>query len=266
MQERSFLFVPGDRPDRFEKAIASGAHGVILDLEDAVTPERKDQARAAMHEWLGQTQHKVWVRVNPPDTPWYAADGELLSLSAVRGVMLPKAQEAADLAHLAARLRDDQSIIPIVETVAGWFQAEALARAPKVRRLAFGSVDFMSDSGIGADGPELDPVRCQLVLVSRLCGLMPPVDGVSLAIDDAAQLEADVRRSRRHGLGAKLCIHPRQVAGVNTGFAPTEAERAWARRVTEALASGPLGAIAVDGKLVDKPIALLAAAILAESA
>ena len=85
MQERSFLFVPGDRPERFEKAIASGAHGVILDLEDAVTPERKDQARAAMHEWLGQTQHKVWVRVNPPDTPWYAADGELLSLSAVRG-------------------------------------------------------------------------------------------------------------------------------------------------------------------------------------
>ena len=87
-----------------------------------------------------------------------------------------------------------------------------------------------------------------------------------LAIDDGAQLEADVRRSRRYGFGAKLCIHPRQVAGVHTGFAPTEKEVAWARRVVEALASGTLGAIAVDGKLVDKPIALLAQAILDESA
>jgi len=171
---------------------------------------------------------------------------------------------ACDTARLAGALRPDQSIIPLVESVAGWFEALALARAPRVHRLAFGSFDFMSDSGIQGDGEELDAVRTQLVLVSRLAGLPPPIDGVSVAIDDAARLEADVRRSRRYGFGAKLCIHPRQVAGVHSGFAPSDKEIAWARRVLEALASGPLGAIAVDGKLVDKPVALLAQSIVDE--
>jgi citrate lyase subunit beta/citryl-CoA lyase len=265
MQERSYLFVPGDRPERFDKALASGAHAVILDLEDAVMPERKPQARAALREWLGQASAKVWVRVNPADTPWHEEDCALLALPAVRGVMMPKARDAAVLARLAATLRDGQAIIPLVESVAGWFEAQALARVPRVIRLAFGSFDFMSDSGIQGDGEELDAVRSQLVLVSRLVGLLPPVDGVSLAIDDAQQLETDVRRSRRRGFGAKLCIHPKQVAGVHAGFAPTQAETAWAQRVVDALAAGPLGAIAVDGKLVDKPIAMLAQSILDET-
>jgi citrate lyase subunit beta / citryl-CoA lyase len=266
MQERSYLFVPGDRPERFDKALASGAHAVILDLEDAVMPDRKPQARAAMRQWLSQTDARVWVRVNPADTPWHAEDCALLELPGVRGVMMPKAQDAPALARLADTLRANQSIIPLVESVAGWFEALSLARVPRVHRLAFGSLDFMSDSGIQGDGEELDAVRSHLVLVSRLAGLPPPVDGVSLVIDDANQLEADVRRSRRYGFGAKLCIHPKQVPSVHSGFAPTAAEISWARRVLDALASGPLGAIAVDGKLVDKPIALLAQSIIDECA
>lgn len=265
MQERSYLFVPGDRPERFDKALASGAHAVILDLEDAVMPDRKAHARAAVRQWLTQTAARVWLRVNPADTPWHAEDCALLKLPAVRGVMLPKAQDAPELARLGGTLRPDQSIIPLVESVAGWFEALALARVPRVHRLAFGSFDFMSDSGIQGDGEELDTVRTQLVLTSRLARLLPPVDGVSLAIDDAQQLQADVRRSRRYGFGAKLCIHPKQVAGIHNGFAPTPEEISWARRVLEALASGPLGAVAVDGKLVDKPIALLAQTIVEES-
>lgn len=264
MQERSYLFAPGDRPERFDKAMASGAHAVILDLEDAVMPDRKPQARAAVRQWLAQTDAQVWVRVNPANTTWHAEDCALLELPAVRGMMLPKAQDAAALARLAGTLRPDQSIIPLVESVAGWFEALALARVPRVHRLAFGSFDFMSDSGIQGDGEELDTVRSHLVLVSRLAGLPPPVDGVSVAIDDTQQLAADVRRSRRYGFGAKLCIHPKQVAGIHSGFAPTEKEISWARRVLDALASGPLGAIAVDGKLVDKPIALLAQSIVDE--
>jgi citrate lyase subunit beta/citryl-CoA lyase len=96
-------------------------------------------------------------------------------------------------------------------------------------------------------------------------GLQAPVDGVSLAIDDAAQLEQDVRRSRRFGMGGKLCIHPKQVPVVHTGFAPRPEEVDWAHRVLDALAAGPLGAIAVDGKLVDRPIAARAEAILREA-
>jgi citrate lyase subunit beta / citryl-CoA lyase len=263
---RSYLFVPGDRPERFDKAIASGAHAVILDLEDAVTPERKVQAREAIAGWLARTSARVFVRVNPEGTPWHEEDCELLIESAqLAGVMVPKAEEATSVGRLARHLGDGQELIPLVESVAGHFGAAALARIPRVSRLAFGSIDFMADSGIQADGEELDAVRTNLVLVSRHAGLQPPIDGVSLAIDDAEQLEREVRRSRRFGMGAKLCIHPKQVAVVHAGFAPKPQEVAWARRVLDALASGTLGAIAVDGKLVDRPIALRAEAILAEA-
>ena len=264
---RSYLFVPGDRPERFDKAVATGAHAVILDLEDAVTPERKVQARQAIAGWLKTTSTRVFVRVNPEGTAWHADDCELLLGSdKLAGVMVPKAEDCASIARLAQRLADGQELIPLVESVAGHFEAAALARVPRVSRLAFGSFDFMSDSGIQSDGEELDAVRINLVLVSRHAGLRAPIDGVSLAIDDAQQLERDVRRSRRLGMGAKLCIHPKQVPVVHAGFAPKPEEIEWARRVRDALASGPLGAIAVDGKLVDKPIALRAEAILAEAA
>ena len=108
-------------------------------------------------------------------------------------------------------------------------------------------------------------MRTQLVLVSRRAGLLPPVDGVSLAIDNVPQLEADVRRSHRFGFGAKLCINPRQIAGVHAGFASSVAQVEWARRVVGILANGTLGAVILDGKLVDRPVALLAQSILDES-
>lgn len=266
MLARSYLFVPGDRPERFDKALAAGAHAVILDLEDAVIPERKPQARAQMAAWLAAASAPVFVRVNPAGTPWHEEDCALLASPAVRGVMVPKAEDPAGLRQLAQRLRPQQDLLPLVETVAGHFAAEALASVPRVSRLAFGSFDFMADSGIEGDGQELDAVRTHLVLASRRAGVQPPVDGVSLAIDDAAQLAHDVGRARRFGMGAKLCIHPRQVALVNAGYAPTPQEIAWARKVLDALASGPLGAIAVDGKLVDRPVALRAEAILQQAA
>ena len=263
---RSYLFVPGDRPERFDKALAAGAHAVILDLEDAVAPQRKEQAREAIARWLATSPVRVLVRVNPEGTPWHEDDCELLrDCERLGGVMVPKAQDATSVGRLARHLGDGQELIPLVETVAGHFEAAALARIPRVSRLAFGSFDFMLDSGIQADGEELDTVRTNLVLVSRHAGLRAPIDGVSAAIDDAAQLEADVRRSRRFGMGAKLCIHPKQVPIVHAGFAPKPQEVAWARRVLDALATGPLGAIAVDGKLVDRPIALRAEAILADA-
>ncbi|RYY92110.1 MAG: CoA ester lyase [Comamonadaceae bacterium] len=265
MTARSYLFVPGDRPERFDKALAAGAHAVILDLEDAVAPPRKDDARKQVAAWLEAATTPVFVRINPAGTDWHEADCALLAFPAVRGVMVPKAEDAAALARIAAKLGERQELLPLVESVAGHFEARAIAGVPRVSRLAFGSFDFMSDSGIQGDVEELDAVRSQLVLVSRLAGLQPPVDGVSLAIDDAAQLEQDARRGRRFGMGAKLCIHPKQVAAVNAAFQPTPQEIAWARKVLDALASGPLGAIAVDGKLVDRPIALRAEAILRES-
>lgn len=264
-QDRSYLFVPGDRPERFDKAMASGAHAVILDLEDAVLPQRKAQARQAVQAWLERASAPVWVRVNPQGTPWYDEDCELLRYPNVRGVMVPKAQSSEGLLQLAHELQPGQQLIPLVESVAGWFEARALAHVPRVLRLAFGSVDFMSDSGIRGEGEEMHAVRTQLVLVSRLAGLQSPIDGVSLAIDDATQLQADVRRSRQFGFGAKLCIHPKQVRAVGDGFLPTAEEVQWASRVVQAVAHEPNGAIAIDGKLVDKPILALAQQILSDA-
>lgn len=262
MPHRSYLFVPGDRPERFDKAVASGAHVTIIDLEDAVLPERKVQARAALLGWLEQTTHRVLVRINPFGTPWHDEDCGVLAQPSVVGVMVPKAQDAGQLASLAQSLREGQVLVPLVESVAGHFAAAQLARVPRVTRLAFGSFDFMADAGIRGDGEELDAVRTNLVLVSRHAGIAAPVDGVTLATDDAAQIERDVARSRRYGMGGKLCIHPRQVPIVNTGFAPRAQEVEWAQRVVSALAQGQLGAVAVDGKLVDRPIELMARAIL----
>ncbi|MDD0839873.1 CoA ester lyase [Curvibacter sp. HBC61] len=261
--DRSYLFVPGNRPERFAKALQSGAHAVVLDLEDAVAPEQKEAARQALADWLPGGA-PVYLRVNGSDTAWFDADCALLSAAAVRGVMLPKAQGVNELAALRARLRPEQTLIPLIETVLGWSRARTLAACPGVLRLAFGSVDFAADAGIRGDVEELASVRTELVLASRLAGLQAPVDGVSLALDDALQQAEEVARSRRFGFGAKLCVHPKQVAGVNQGFAPSPAERAWAQRVVDAVAQRGLGAIAVDGKLVDKPVLLLAEAVLAE--
>ena len=265
MRHRSYLFVPGDRPERFDKAVASGAHSTIIDLEDAVQPERKLQARAALLGWLEQTTHRVVVRINPFGTPWYEEDCRVLAQLSVVGVMVPKAEDPGQLAALAQSLREDQMIVPLVESVAGHFAAAQLARVARVTRLAFGSFDFMADAGIRGDAEELDAVRTNLVLVSRQAGIAAPVDGVTLATDDVPQIERDVARSRRFGMGGKLCIHPKQVTAVNTGFAPSANEIDWAYRVVSGLAQGTLGAVVVDGKLVDRPIELMARAILEDA-
>lgn len=265
MADHSYLFVPGDRPERFGKAVSCGAHVTIVDLEDAVLPERKVQARAELRAWLERTTYRVVVRINAYGTPWYAEDCEVLALAAAAGVMVPKAEDPGQLGSLAESLREGQVLLPLIESVAGHFAAVQIARVPGVTRLAFGSFDFMSDAGIRGDGEELDAVRTHLVLVSRHAGLAAPVDGVTLVTDDVQQIQSDVARSRRYGMGGKLCIHPRQVPPVNAGFAPSPQEVNWAERVVAALAEGRLGAVTVDGKLVDRPIESMARTILEEA-
>lgn len=266
MPDRSYLFVPGDRPERFDKALLSGAHAVILDLEDAVHPSRKDVARDAIAQWLPTAAAPVYVRINPTGTPWHKADTQLLQLPQLRGVMLPKAENAEELHALSVLLAPPCTLLPLVESVAGYFALAALARAPRVERLAFGSFDFMADANIQGDGAELDHIRTQLVLHSKHAGLPAPIDGVSLAIQDLEQLSQDVQHSKQWGMGAKLCIHPGQVNTVHAGFAPTADEIAWAQQVLAALEQGTSGAVTVQGKLVDQAIALRAKSVISEAA
>ena len=260
---RSLLFVPGSRPDRFDKALAAGADAVIVDLEDAVAPTDKDGARKALGAWLSAAR-AVIVRINGADTDWFRDDLALCARPGIAAVMLPKAERADDIATL--RTAGAATVLPLVESATGFAALPAIAGAPGVQRLAFGSLDFQVDLGMrDAREEELLFFRSQLVLASRLAGLQPPIDGVTTAIDDAARLQDDALHARRLGFGGKLCIHPRQVDGVNLCFAPTEGERAWAQRVLDAAAASRGAAVAVDGRMVDKPAILRAQAILRDA-
>ncbi len=260
---RSYLFVPGNRPERFDKACAAGADTVILDLEDAVAPQDKAAARSAIRAWL-RPDRSIVLRINAAQDDGFGADLELCAAPGVTAVMLAKAERVADLQRVAAAA-PAAALLPLIETAAGFAAADALARAPGVQRLAFGSIDFQLDLGIDGDTDELLYFRSHLILVSRLAALQAPIDGVSTALDDAAQLQADTTRARRLGFGAKLCIHPKQLAIVNAAFGASVAELAWARRVIAAAQAAHGAAVAVDGRMVDRPVVLRARALLLES-
>lgn len=277
---RSLLFVPGDRPDRYARAVASGAHVVILDLEDAVAPAAKAQARADVAAWLAQGGHGI-VRINAADTEWYQEDVRALhglqgqqeqlgqqGLQALQGapgaaVMLPKA-DAATVAQTVQAL-PGRPIIALLETVRGYMDLHKMARLPGVARIAFGSVDFAVDSGIADEGDAMTAIRTEIVLACRHAGLAAPIDGVSLEFNDPEQMQADARRARQLGFGGKLCIHPRQVGAVNAAFLPTADEQDWARRVLAAFDASHGAVTALDGKMIDKPVVERARRIAAES-
>ncbi len=258
----SYLFVPGNRPERFAKAWDSGAHAVIVDLEDAVAPQDKSAARDACAAALSG-QRPVIVRINGADTEWFRDDVEMSRAVGVAAVMVPKAERVEELAWVTSRVGAAVPLLPLIETAQGIWNVIDIARHPDVQRLAFGAIDFQVDLGIDGDGDELLHFRSQMVLASRVAGIMPPVDGVTTALDDQECLQADTIRARRLGFGGQLCIHPRQVALVNACFRPGDEEANWARRVLQLAASANGAAVSVDGKMVDKPVILRAQAILA---
>jgi citrate lyase subunit beta/citryl-CoA lyase len=259
---RSLLFVPGDRPERFAKAVASGAHAIVLDLEDAVAPAGKDAARDAVGAWLADG-HRAIVRINAIDTPWFEADLDMLRSAPGTGVMLPKA-ETASLAH-TLRAVGGRQVIALVETVGGYMELRTLVALDGLARIAFGSVDFAADSGIADEGDAMTAIRTNIVLSSCHAGLEAPIDGVSLAFKDADVMRADALRSRQLGFGGKLCIHPGQVEAVNDAWRPSMAERAWAERVVAAFHASQGAATAVDGKMIDKPVVERARRMLTEA-
>ena len=259
---RSYLFVPGNRPDRFDKALASGADAVIVDLEDAVPSGQKDTARAAVAAWLAAAKPVV-LRINAIDTAWFHEDTALCRQAGVVAVMLAKSERIDELAALRS-LAGAAALIPLIETAAGFANARALAAAPGVERLAFGSIDFQLDMNLRASHGELAPYRAELALASRLAKLVPPIDSPCPTFDEPGEVETEAARARRDGFGAKLCIHPTQAAIVNRAFSPSAADIAWAERVIAAAKASEGAAVAVDGKMIDKPVILRARALLSE--
>jgi citrate lyase subunit beta/citryl-CoA lyase len=247
----TFLFVPADRPERFDKAVDSGADAVIIDLEDAVAPANRPAARANVVEWLRAGGEAV-IRVNARGTADHDAD-----LAAIRGlattVMLAKTESSDDADATAFAVGSGTRVIALIETARGILAASDIARAGSVSRLAFGNVDLGVELGVdAANRTGLLTSRSLVNLASAAAGLTGPIDGVTTVFDDEAVVGDDAAYAASLGFRGKLCIHPRQVAPVASGFRPTEAEIAWA---TSILASGNGGeARTVDGAMVDRPV------------
>lgn len=259
----TFLFAPAHDVRKVTRALTSGADAVILDLEDSVPPAQKAEARAAIATLLASKPDpstEIWVRVNAAG-PDFDADVSQIPVSMLTGVVLPKAEDPERIGALAAA--GVRRALLLVESAAGLHDLERLARAsPIVERVAIGTFDLALDLRLLAvDDPDQSElmwhIRSQIVIESRRLGLGPPVDGVYGSPSDEDGLRAACARAHRMGFGAKLLIHPKQIAVTRAEFGIAPNDLAEARHIVsaygQALASG-LGAITVNGRLVDRPV------------
>lgn len=266
----NLLFAPGMRPDRFHKALESGADGVIFDLEDAVGPEDKvmarDAIRSAWSSFTADQKKRIALRSNSPGSAFYSADLILAKELGIACLVIPKS-ESVDQINGAALILPNAAIIPMIETAVGIDQLKPIANSNQVLRLALGNLDLQADLGMVCDSheSELQIARYQIVLASRVAQIAPPLDGVTPPIDDQARIDADAQRAKRMGFGGKLCIHPQQISTIKAAFMPTDAEIAWANRVIAADQAAHGGALKLDGLMIDRPVVLLAKSTLARS-
>jgi citrate lyase subunit beta/citryl-CoA lyase len=274
------IFVPGDRPERVQKAVDLGVDAVIIDFEDAVAPAQKATARQLTSELLRELRPDcgIAVRVNGLENPdALVADIEALRScwDAVNAVMLPKA-DSPDQIHaleeMLAAAGSEASILPLVETARGVEDAVRIAAAtPRVTTLVLGPADLSSELGVvpTPEGLELLMARSRLVLACAAAGRARPIDGPWLVLNDDAGLAVSARQARLLGFGGKASIHPQQLAAIREAFSPSDAEVAWAQEVLDAfeesLAAG-VGAVKLsDGTFIDAPVADRARSILRSS-
>ena len=267
---RSTLFVPGNRPERFIKAVQAHAGAVIIDLEDAVAPGDKLTARStvakqidALHMAAQAAKCGLFVRINAYGSPWYEDDARLCAQLPLQGVLVPKPQSAEQIAQVW-KWTGHKPLHLLMETLQSFASIAELSRADGVARLMLGCADLMSELNIRDDDQPLNYFRTQLVMHSVLAGLPAPIDGPCLDLYNQELLAQEIDRAMRFGFGAKACIHPQQVSSVDSGFKPTPAQIAWAQKVLSTSTDGR--AVSMDGKLIDGPICTQAARILAAAA
>lgn len=263
---RSLLFVPGDRPDRMEKALKSGADGLILDLEDAVAPAAKPDARKAVAKFLNaHSAASLWVRINPLDGE--EADKDLSAILAARpdGIVLPKAEGGASVTELAQRLTQrgnaTAKILAIAtETPAAMFQLGTYGGVKRLAGLTWGAEDLPAAIGASTsreeDGRYTPPYELarSLCLFGAAAAGVAPIETVYPAFRDLEGLAAYATRARRDGFTGMMAIHPAQVPVINDAFTPSADEVAHARAVVAAFAANPgAGALSLDGRMIDRP-------------
>ncbi|WP_318306925.1 HpcH/HpaI aldolase/citrate lyase family protein [Amycolatopsis solani] len=251
----TFLYAPADRPDRVGKALASAADVVLVDLEDAVAPARKDEARSHVLELLASVARPVQVRVNHPSTPWHEADlAAVAGLPSPVGVRLPKVEAPEEIRAVAAAL-PDRDLHPLIESALGVERAlEIATAAPRVASIGLGEADLRSDLGV-ADDAGLTWARSRVIVAARAARLAPPAMSAYPNVRDLDGLAASCRAGRALGFRGRTAIHPVQLATIRTAFLPTREEVSRAReviaRVAGATAAG-VGAVALpDGSFLD---------------
>ncbi|HXX39074.1 MAG TPA: CoA ester lyase [bacterium] len=259
---RTLLFTPGDRADRFAKALSTGADGQILDLEDAVGAARKDEARAIAIDYLRAAPRDDGflrcLRINSLGTPAGLKDVCALADTRVRpdAILVPKSEHPAELRLLARVLAPAPvPFVAFIESAAGLRHAEGIARQPGVAALAFGGMDLAADLGADLGWEPMLAHRAHVVRAASGAGIAAwdvPYPGLRDADDEALIEEA--RRSKALGYTCKLAIHPRQVAAILGVFTPSADEVARARRIVEAYERAAGGVCEVDGKMIDAPV------------
>ena len=252
---RSFLFVPADRPERFAKAAASGAHAIIIDLEDAVSPDAKADARSNILEYLdGNRAGHVLVRINDAESPFYAGDLDVARHPNLAGTILPKANRR-HTTELVYKL--ERPVWPLVETIQGISEVAEFSQLPNIGRLLLGTIDLSLEMGLdmGHAGGQamLDQARFTLVAASGLADIAAPIDGVFPSLEDEEGLIAAAQYARAAGMGGMMCIHPRQTALVHDAFAPTAADLEWAQSVIDASVNEK-SSFRFRGQMIDKPV------------
>jgi citrate lyase subunit beta/citryl-CoA lyase len=280
MRLRSLLFVPGDRPDRMEKALGTGADALILDLEDAVTPDRKEEARVSIAKFLSRGPRSIplFVRINPLGSSMADADLAAIIASRPDGIVLPKAEGGRSLIDLDRRLKalgDTHAVIlPIAtETPAAIFVLGSYGDVtPRLCGLTWGAEDLPAAIGAATsreeDGrytPPYEMVRSLTLFGAHAAGV-PAIETVYPNFRDLDGLKAYAARGRRDGFSGMMAIHPAQVEVINAAFTPSKDEISWAKRIVELFEKNPgIGALSLDGKMVDAPHLKQAKRLLADT-
>lgn len=261
---RSYLFVPANRVERFEKALNTQADAVIIDLEDAVPTDLKISARESLKQWLIEHhQYQVMIRTNAINTEWFSEDIQLAKLDNVIAIILPKTESVEDIKAIHAVKKI--ATYALIETPLGFANIRQIAQAENVNALMFGSIDFQLEMNMQGGYEELISFRNEFVLASKLAGIEAPIDGVTVDFKNEAIVKLETQQAKNLGFTGKLCIHPNQVDIVNLTFTPTEAEIAWANKVLDAVNEAQGQAISLEGKMIDLPVILRAEKILKQA-
>jgi citrate lyase subunit beta/citryl-CoA lyase len=261
--DRSYLFAPGHNAKLLNRVFTAGADGLMLDLEDAVPPELKPDARRMVAAALADppAPARAWVRVNTARTDRCAADLDAVAENAY-GIRIPKAESPDDVAWIGARA-PGKPIICAIESARGVLAAQEIAAAPGVRHLAMGGVDLQRDLNTTGGNFQTLYVRSHLVVCSRAAGIEPPIDSVFPRLEDDAELRSQAEFAHSLGFFGKSAIHPRQLPILHEVFTPSERELTWAREVLAAFeAAGGAALRLPDGEFVDLPVAQRASRVL----